>query len=367
MKMKTENKIRPRGLRVALTAPFAAALTLFFALEPAVAKDPVRDLLQREEDRGEVFDLLLRETPPAPIPAAQGGIILSSTEAERFMLGLDEAKSASTPEERFMLGLDKEKPASTPEERFMLGLDKAKPASTPEERFMLGLDMKRATLRTPQDPEAPRDFKLMIRNRRGKVIRGMDVMGGINGTARAISLDRNGNHIFSINSRDTITLVAGDFLYEFPTEGFDSLMVVFRSRNRIEGYAPQSNIVNDILDIGYGNSSRRENTSSVGSLKMDGSDGYIDLKSYITGRIAGVQIVNDEVIIRGLNSLMSSSAALIVVDGVVMNDFASVNQSLSPNEVANISVLKDGSAAIYGSRGGNGVVLITTKAKAHTD
>jgi TonB-dependent SusC/RagA subfamily outer membrane receptor len=72
-----------------------------------------------------------------------------------------------------------------------------------------------------------------------------------------------------------------------------------------------------------------------------------------------VQIVNGEIIIRGKNSLNSSSAALIVVDGVP-SDYNVLN-SIPPVQVKSINVIKDGSSAIYGSRGANGVVLIETK------
>jgi TonB-dependent SusC/RagA subfamily outer membrane receptor len=86
---------------------------------------------------------------------------------------------------------------------------------------------------------------------------------------------------------------------------------------------------------------------------------YSNLYEVIRGRFAGVQIVNGEIIIRGQNSINSSSSALIVVDGVPSN--SSVLSSIPPIQVKSINILKDGSSAIYGSRGANGVVLIETK------
>ncbi|MDX1285613.1 MAG: TonB-dependent receptor plug domain-containing protein, partial [Draconibacterium sp.] len=62
---------------------------------------------------------------------------------------------------------------------------------------------------------------------------------------------------------------------------------------------------------------------------------------------------------RGLNSINSSSAATILLDGTTVNE--SVLSSLSPNQVKRISVIKDGSAAIYGFKGSNGVLIIETK------
>ena len=78
------------------------------------------------------------------------------------------------------------------------------------------------------------------------------------------------------------------------------------------------------------------------------------------GRFAGVKIEsNGDIIIRGVNSFNLSSAALIVVDGVQVD--GSIMSTLAPSQVKSINVIKDGSAAIYGSRGANGVVLIETK------
>ena len=79
----------------------------------------------------------------------------------------------------------------------------------------------------------------------------------------------------------------------------------------------------------------------------------------IRGRFAGVQIINGEIIIRGINSINSSNAALIIVDGIPSD--GSILNTIPPVQVKSINIIKDGSSAIYGSRGSNGVVLIETK------
>jgi len=113
--------------------------------------------------------------------------------------------------------------------------------------------------------------------------------------------------------------------------------------------------------IGYGHVTDRDKLSAVANLHKDDMDfsQYTDIFELIRGRFAGVQIVNGEIIIRGINSINMSSAALIVVDGVVTD--ASALSAIPPVQVRSINVIKDGSAAIYGSRGANGVVLIETK------
>ncbi len=113
--------------------------------------------------------------------------------------------------------------------------------------------------------------------------------------------------------------------------------------------------------IGYGHVSDREKLNAVASLNKDDLDfsQYSNIYELIRGRFAGVQIVNGEIIIRGINSINSSNAALIVIDGVP-SDGNSLS-SIPPIQVKSINVIKDGSSAIYGSRGANGVVIIETR------
>jgi TonB-dependent SusC/RagA subfamily outer membrane receptor len=209
-----------------------------------------------------------------------------------------------------------------------------------------------------------RNLKLMVRNRKGKVMQNLPLSLQLKGSKDgARTLDRFGNAFFRVTDSDTLMLFTGSGdIYELPTAGMDSLHVVFRNARHIAGVMRRAN--NDrepMLDIGYGHISRESNTSSVSQISMDDAMAYTDLKSFIQGRIAGVTFVGDQLIIRGMSSINSSNEALILLDGTALADFATANSLISPNDVASISVLKDGSAAIYGSRGANGVVLITSK------
>ncbi len=220
-----------------------------------------------------------------------------------------------------------------------------------------------ARTQTPQEEggRVERSLKLMVRNPRGKVIRDMMVAAQVKGRGETEQLDRFGNSFFRVADGDTIIMLTGGDIYEFPVAGFDSLYVVFRNPKRIAGV--RSGRGDELINIGYGTTSRRNNTSSVSTLDMDGAGIYTDLKSYMEGRVAGVNFdANGQLIIRGINSINSGVEALVVVDGVAMPSFSVVNQTLNIKDVASISVLKDaGSAAIYGSRGANGVVLISTR------
>jgi len=115
------------------------------------------------------------------------------------------------------------------------------------------------------------------------------------------------------------------------------------------------------IAIGYGYVLDSEKLNAVASLNNDDFDfsSYSNIFEMVQGRFAGVQVVNGEFVIRGVNSINSDIYALVILDGTQVN--SGVLGSISPTEVKSINVIKDGSAAIYGSRGSNGVVIIETK------
>lgn len=118
------------------------------------------------------------------------------------------------------------------------------------------------------------------------------------------------------------------------------------------------------VNVGYGSTDKDNLTYSVASVKMEEQDAsYSDMYEYLRGRVAGVTIGPDNSIrIRGNNSINSSNEPLILLDGVEITDLGAV----SPNDVYSVDVLKDASSSIYGVRGANGVILITTKGAHHT-
>ena len=87
--------------------------------------------------------------------------------------------------------------------------------------------------------------------------------------------------------------------------------------------------------------------------------GYADVVEMITGKFPGVNVVGDEIIIRGRNSINGNNSALIVIDGVTTTMYGL--NSLSVADVKSVHVLKGNEAAAYGSRGANGVVVVITK------
>ena len=131
---------------------------------------------------------------------------------------------------------------------------------------------------------------------------------------------------------------------------------------------PDVNLLDETVVIGYGVARKRDVTGSIANVKGDNivrAQNFSALES-LRGKASGVTVLNDatqgfdtpRVIIRGTATINASSNPLYVVDGVAMENFGLVN----PNDIESIEVLKDASAAaIYGARGANGVILVTTK------
>lgn len=111
--------------------------------------------------------------------------------------------------------------------------------------------------------------------------------------------------------------------------------------------------------LGYGITvSHDSRTEAVSSVEMDDYTHYKTIYEYLQGRVAGLQVSGNKVLIRGTNSIFASTEPLFVVDGVAMEDISWIN----PQDVKRIDVLKDSaSCSLYGSRGANGVILITMK------
>lgn len=128
--------------------------------------------------------------------------------------------------------------------------------------------------------------------------------------------------------------------------------------------------LNEVVVIGYGSVKRKDLTGSVGTVNMKDIN-KAPVKSFddaLAGRIAGVEVVSPDgqpgaapnIVIRGGNSVTQDNSPLYVVDGFPIENYN--NNAINPADIESIEVLKDASStAIYGSRGANGVIIITTK------
>lgn len=133
---------------------------------------------------------------------------------------------------------------------------------------------------------------------------------------------------------------------------------------------PSSIGLSDVVVIGYGSANRNDLSTSIASVKMSDFE-KAPVKSFeeaLAGRVAGVQVAGSDgqpgavsnIVIRGAGSITQDNSPLYVIDGFPMDN--ANNNSINPDDIESIDVLKDAAAtAIYGSRGANGVIQIVTK------
>lgn len=178
---------------------------------------------------------------------------------------------------------------------------------------------------------------------------------------------KNIGAITDANGRYIVNASPGDSLI-FRFLGYTEQRVAVGNRSTIDiELSPSSSVLNELVVIGYGTQRREDVTGAVGSVKSkDFLKGSVrDIGQLITGKVAGLTVeepsgdptASSVISLRGISTLMSSTAPLVLIDGIP-GDLNTV----APEDVASIDVLKDGSAAaIYGTRATNGVILITTK------
>jgi len=198
------------------------------------------------------------------------------------------------------------------------------------------------------------------------------------GTTTGTATGADGSFQLSVPSNAKVLVVS--------SVGFGTLEVNIASNMNIVLAANGSNL-NEVVVVGYGSARKKDQTGAVAQVKAkDFNKGVLTAADQlIQGKVAGVQVVNNSgapggattVRIRGNASIRSSNQPLYVVDGVPLdggNARPGLGNSLggipggnplnfvNPNDIASMEILKDASAAaIYGSRGANGVILITTK------
>ena len=123
-----------------------------------------------------------------------------------------------------------------------------------------------------------------------------------------------------------------------------------------EQYNGNHDIDNEVVDVGYRNTKKKTITSPVGEIKGNKSKyaSYNNIYEMIRGEVPGVSVNGTSIMIRSTSTVNGSTEPLFVVDGVPVNTI----DNIVPQEVRSISILKGSSAAIYGSRGSNGVIII---------
>ena len=157
---------------------------------------------------------------------------------------------------------------------------------------------------------------------------------------------------------------------KFSYVGYDTLEESVKGRSVIDVVMKEnSEMLNEVVVIGYGTMDKKELTSAISHVgeKDFLSVSSLDPSMMIQGKVPGVSITNTgagdpnnqaSIQIRGVSSRAAGLGPLIVIDGVPGGNLTNIN----PNDIASFDILKDGAAsAIYGTRGSNGVILVTTK------
>lgn len=160
--------------------------------------------------------------------------------------------------------------------------------------------------------------------------------------------------------------------------GYQAREVAIGNRSSLDvQLSPDTKALSEVVVVGYGTQRKIETTGAIASVKAEEltQTPVVNVAQGLQSRVAGVQVTqnsaapggNISVRVRGTNSISGSSEPLYVVDGVPISNSGGITDisslsTINPNDIASVEVLKDASAtAIYGARGANGVVLITTK------
>jgi len=181
----------------------------------------------------------------------------------------------------------------------------------------------------------------------------------VKGTTNGVTTDFDGNY--------SISDVANDAILVFSYIGYATQEIALNGQATINVVlVADAEALSEVVLVGYGTSNKRELTGSVATIKKDAIVNVVasNPTTALQGKLAGIQVESfggqpggrANVFIRGVNSL-SNADPLFIIDGLFVDNMNNIN----PNDINDISVLKDAAAsAIYGARAANGVVLIKT-------
>ena len=205
-----------------------------------------------------------------------------------------------------------------------------------------------------------RSIEGTVTNEKGEALQGV-VVAVNNGSAKSLT-DAAGKFKLTVASK-------GELRFSFT--GYDDKVVSYNESSLSVNatLSPQSNALDEVVVVGYNTVKRKDVTGSVAGISQTDirSRPVANAVEAMQGKVAGVDISSNErpgqvgsITIRGVRSLTASNSPLYVVDGIPL--ITGGIDYLNPNDIETIDVLKDASAtAVFGSRGANGVIIITTK------
>lgn len=180
------------------------------------------------------------------------------------------------------------------------------------------------------------------------------------GTSNGTTTDINGEYQINVKGDDSVLI--------FSSVGYNPQEVVVGNQQVIDVSLNQkTDQLEEVVVVGYGTQKRTDVTSAVASVKSENfvKGSVTDAAQLIRGKVAGLAVVTTDgnptstaqVSLRGISTLNAGTTPLVIIDGV-----PGTLTTVAPEDIESIDVLKDGSAAaIYGTRGTNGVILITTR------
>ncbi len=197
----------------------------------------------------------------------------------------------------------------------------------------------------------------LVTNENGEPLSGVSI--SVNETKSGTSTDNSGKFTISAPPDATLTISYVGFVTQsVPVNNQTTLNVKLVQSSRV---------MDQVVVVGYGTQRKIDVTGSVGHVKGDElvKQPVLTATQAIQGKVAGVQVVSSgqpgsspQVIIRGTGSILAGANPLFIVDGIWTDDITNINTA----DILSVDVLKDASAcSIYGVRGANGVILITTR------
>ena len=216
----------------------------------------------------------------------------------------------------------------------------------------------------------PRDITVRgtIKDENGEPLQGASVV--VKGTTTGTMTDLKGNFTLNVPSPQSVLVIS--FTGLETKEITVGNQTVFNIQLQVD-----SETLQEVVVVGYGTQRKSDVTGAVGSVKESQlrERPAASLNQALAGRIAGVQVNSNSgrpggqtnIRIRGFSSINTTNNPLYVIDGVILPVGSQTQNSnaidyLNPNDIASVEVLKDASStAIYGARGANGVILVTTK------
>lgn len=204
-------------------------------------------------------------------------------------------------------------------------------------------------------------IKGVVKDQQGETLPGVSVQ--IKGTGRGTMSNNNGEYSIQVPGNNAVLV--------FTYIGFQSKEVPAGSKQTLDVTLEMSdNALSEVVVVGYGTRKKSDVTGAIASFKTKDLETMpqTNVGQALQGKVAGLSIStnepsaeggNNNIQIRGRRSITASNGPLIILDGIpYFNSFSEIN----PNDIESIDVLKDASsAAIYGARAANGVIIITTK------